>query len=258
MEAGTELPVAIAIGVPPEVAIAGAISVAPDVQEYKIANSISSITGNGDLELYEMENGCAVPADSEFILLGRFTSELGDEGPFVDITGTRDHVRQQPVLKIDRIYHRDDPVFHAILPGGYEHYLLMGMPREARIYDMLKGEGLNVKNVFLTSGGCSWLHGAVSIEKRNEDDGMRAGELALAAHTSMKHVFVVDDDIDIFSPRELEWAMATRFQADKDLKVITAQRGSSLDPSSPDGTTAKVIFDATMPLHGREKFRKLL
>ncbi|MDP6154505.1 MAG: UbiD family decarboxylase [Candidatus Thermoplasmatota archaeon] len=257
VEAGKELQVAIAIGVPPEVAIAGAISVAPDVEEYKIANSISSITGNGDIELYEMENGCAVPAGSEYVLLGRLTAELGDEGPFVDITGTRDHVRQQPVLKVERIYHRDEPVFHAILPGGYEHFLLMGMPREARIYDVVQNEGIDVRNVLLTPGGCSWLHGAVSIEKRNEDDGMTAGKLALAAHTSMKHVFVVDDDIDIFTYRELEWAMATRFQADRDMKIITNQRGSSLDPSSSDGTTAKAIFDATMPLSGRGKFQKV-
>ncbi len=257
VEAGNELAVAIAIGVPPEVAIAGAISVGPDMEEYKIANSISRIIGNGDIELYEMENGCAVPVGSEYVLLGRLTAQQGDEGPFVDITGTRDRIRQQPVLKIDRIYHRDEPLFHAILPGGYEHFLLMGMPREARIYDVLKNSGLDVKNVFLTPGGCSWLHGAVSIEKRNEDDGMRAGELALGAHTSMKHVSVVDDDIDIFSAQELEWAMATRFQSDNDLKIIKAQRGSSLDPSSPDGYTAKAIFDATMPLGGREKFQKV-
>lgn len=257
MDEGIDLPVAISIGVPPEVAIAGAISVAPDVPEYEIANSISRLGGNGDLELHEMDNGCPVPAGSEYVLLGRLTAEMGNEGPFVDITGTRDHVRRQPVLRIDRIYHRDDPVFHAVLPGGYEHYLLMGMPREARIYDVLKEREIDVRNVLLTPGGCSWLHGAVSIGKRNHGEGMKTGELALAAHTSMKHVFVVDDDIDIFSPRELEWAMATRFRADKDMKVKTDERGSSLDPSSPDGTTTKVIFDATMPLTGREMFQKV-
>ena len=257
IDEGRELDIAISIGVPLEVAIAGAISVKPDTDEYFIANTLSESSGNGSLDLYEMENGCFVPASAEYVLLGRLTGSTAAEGPFVDITGTRDRIREQPELIIDTIYHRDDPIFHSILPAWHEHFLLMGMPREARIYEMLLAEGIDVKGVCLTPGGCSWLHGAVSIEKRNEDEGIRAGEIAMRAHPSMKHVVVVDHDVDIFTPGELEWAVATRFQADRDMKVLTGQKGSSLDPSSTDGLTTKVIFDATRPMGHEEDFLKV-
>ena len=254
---GGELPVAICIGVPLEVAIAGAISVDPSVDEYHIANTLAELSGNGPLELHELDNGCLVPTGSEYVMIGRLTPELEPEGPFVDITGTRDIVRSQPVLVVDRIYHRNDPILHAIVPGWYEHFLLMGMPREARIYEVLKRENIDVKNVSLTSGGCSWLHGSVSIKKTQEDHGVRAGELALRAHPSMKNVVVVDEDVDIFSAEEVEWARATRFQADRDMKIIPDQKGSSLDPSSIDCLTTKVIFDATMPLEDRDRYLKV-
>lgn len=254
---GQELPVAISIGVPLEVAISGAISVESDVDEYFIANSLSESGGNGPLDLYEMPNGCFVPASTEYVLLGRLTGRTGEEGPFVDITGTRDRIREQPELIIDIIYHRDDPIFHSILPAWHEHFLLMGMPREARIYEMLRAEGIDVKGVCLTPGGCSWLHGAVSIEKRHEDEGIRAGEIAMRAHPSMKHVVIVDSDVDIYSPGELEWAVATRFQADRDMKLFSGLKGSSLDPSSVDGLTSKVIFDATRPLGHVNEYQKV-
>lgn len=254
---GGELPVAISVGVPLEVAIAGAISVAPSVNEYHIANTLSQRSGNGAIELYELDNGCPVPAGSEYVMTGRLTRESGPEGPFVDITGTRDIIREQPVLIVDRIYHRKDPIFHAIVPGWHEHFLLMGMPREARIYETLACNGIDVQNVTLTSGGCSWLHGVISITKTGEDEGLRAGELALRAHPSMKNVVVVDEDIDILQPEEVEWALATRFQADRDMKVIPSQKGSSLDPSSTGSVTTKVIFDATRPSGDRDKYAKV-
>lgn len=254
---GRDLPVAVAVGVSPAVAVAAAISVDFDMDEYWIAAALSRGREKG-LRLFQMPNGCFVPAGSEYVLQGRLTGRKGKEGPFVDITGTRDGIREQPILVVDRIHHRDDPIFHAILPGGYEHYLLMGMPREATIFDTLTREGFEVKGVNLTSGGCSWLHAVISIGKEGEDDGFRAGKLAFGSHTSLKHVVVVDGDIDPFSPVEVEWAVATRVQADRDMKIITRQRGSSLDPSRVDDTTAKVIVDATMPPRDKEPFRKVV
>ena len=251
------LPVAISVGVPLEVAIAGAISVPPSVNEYQIANTMSERSGNGAMELYELENGCLVPAGSEYVMTGRLSAELAPEGPFVDITGTRDIIREQPILIIDRIYHRSNPILHAIVPGWHEHFLLMGLPREARIYEILARNNIDVQNVSLTSGGCSWLHGAISITQGHEGEGVRVGELALQAHPSMKNVVVVDEDIDIFEPEDVEWALATRFQADRDMKVLPNRKGSSLDPSSTDSVTTKVILDATRPLGDREKYSRV-
>jgi UbiD family decarboxylase len=105
----------------------------------------------------------------------------------------------------------------------------------------------------VTPGGCSWLHAAVRIRKRRADDGLRAIEAAFRGHPSVKHVFVVDEDIDVFDPAQVEWAMATRFQADRDLVVRPGEKGSSLDPSADPATgrTTKVGFDLTIPDAGR-------
>jgi UbiD family decarboxylase len=110
--------------------------------------------------------------------------------------------------------------------------------------------GVKCLDVNVSPGGCSWLHAIVQIDKRQEDDGKKAIAAAFAGHSSCKHVFVVDKDIDIYNPLEVEWAMATRFQADTHLVIKPKERGSSLDPSAEAGThlTTKVGFDLTHPL----------
>jgi UbiD family decarboxylase len=107
--------------------------------------------------------------------------------------------------------------------------------------------------VHLTPGGCSWLHAVVQIEKRHEEDGRRAIEAAFRGHSSLKHAFVVDADIPVDDGAALEWALATRFQGDRDLVPIGRARGSSLDPSRDvaGSTTYKLGFDLTMPLGAR-------
>jgi UbiD family decarboxylase len=104
----------------------------------------------------------------------------------------------------------------------------------------------------------------VQIDKQSEDDGKKAIQAAFAGHTSCKHVFVVDKDIDIYNPLEVEWAIATRFQGDADLVVMPKAPGSSLDPSAEPtaaGThlTTRLGFDLTKPLttHGKD-FEKAL
>jgi UbiD family decarboxylase len=116
-----------------------------------------------------------------------------------------------------------------------------------------------VRRVALTPGGCGWLHATISIDKQSEGDGKAVILAALGAHPSLKHVVVVDGDIDVDDPVEVEWAIATRFQADKGLVVVDNIRSSSLDPSSDQETQigAKMGLDATVPLSKcREKFEK--
>jgi UbiD family decarboxylase len=210
------------------------------------------------LDVHELENGIPLPIHSEYVLQGRLLKEQTKEGPFVDITGTYDMVRDQPVLEIDKIFHRNNPIFQALLPGSLEHYLLMGLPREPVIAHEVSSAGIEVKGVRLTEGGCCWLHGVVSIRKKSEDDGKRAMEAAFKGHRSMKRVVIVDDDVDIFDDRAVEWALATRFQADIG-QVVKEERGSSLDPSRKEGdVTAKVGLDATKPLGGGAEFDRVL
>jgi 2,5-furandicarboxylate decarboxylase 1 len=192
-----------------------------------------------------------VPADAEIVMEGRITRQLVKEGPFMDLTETMDVVRDQPVIEIDLITHRQNPIFHALLPGGLEHKMLMGMPREPTIFAEVN-KVTRCTGISITPGGASWLHAVVQIDKRGPEDGMRAIEAAFRGHTSLKHVWVVDTDIDIFDPQDVEWAMATRFQASSDLVVYESQPGSSLDPSGihipgEKSRTAKMGLDCTIP-----------
>jgi len=246
LEKEDHLDLAVVIGVPPAFLLAASTSIGYRVDESEVANSFREKTLGMGVELTELDNGISVPAEAEYVLQGRLTSKKNKEGPFVDITGTYDKVREQPIVEIDRIYRRKDAIFHALLPGGYEHFLLMGLPRESVLKRDLN-KIVEVKDARLTEGGCSWLHGIVSLENDLKEE--RVEEIihkAFKAHGSMKKVILVDSDIDIYDDKEVEWAVATRFQPDEDIYVFEEQEGSSLDPSAPE-LTAKWGLDATRP-----------
>jgi 2,5-furandicarboxylate decarboxylase 1 len=242
-----DLPVAIAIGCPIQVLLAAAMSPEKGVDELGIADAMSPTTlvrcQTVDLE---------VPSEAEMILEGHITKTLVDEGPFPDLTGTMDIQRRQPVIEITHVTHRHNPIFHALLPGGMEHRNLMGMPREPTIFASVS-QVCQCTGVYITPGGGSWLHAVVQIEKQREEDGQSAIVAAFQGHRSLKHVIVVDTDVNIFDSADVEWAIATRFQADHDLVVLTDQPSSSLDPSATKvpgqkARTAKMGLDATAPL----------
>jgi len=240
--AGGELEVAICIGNHPSLLLAACTSLDITIDELEIANSLR------ELQLVKCSKvDLEVPADCEIVLEGRITNELVDEGPFLDLTGTYDIVRKQPVIEINHFTHAKNPIYQALLPGGLEHKLLMGLPREPAIYSEVN-KVCECKNVLITPGGCSWLHGIVQIHKRSQEDGRKAIEAAFRAHRSMKHVVIVDEDIDIYDLNSVEYAIATRFQASKDM-VLKRDKGSSLDPSANQVTreTTKVGIDATIP-----------
>lgn len=238
------IPVGICIGLPLHVLLAASMAPPPGIDEMSIAHALAPAP------VIELANGVRVPADAEFVLEGWITKTLTGEGPFVDLTGTYDFVRQQPVIEIQRITHRRDAIYHALLPGRLEHRLLMGMPREPTIFAEVN-KVTRCLNVNITPGGASWLHAVVQIAKGGPDDGRAAIAAAFRGHSSLKHVWVVDEDIDPFDPAEVEWAVATRFQADRGLVVLEAQPSSSLDPSAhhapgEKSRTAKLGIDATI------------
>jgi len=241
-----DLEMAVCIGNSVAVMVAASLGPPSEVDEFSIANALDKTPlvkcVTKDLE---------VPAMSEIVIEGRITRDLDDEGPFVDLTETRDFVRQEPVFVVDCITHRKDAMYQALIPGRLEHKTLMGMPKEPTIYDEVS-KVVECKNVLVTMGGGSWLHGIVQIKKKNPDDGKKAIAAALNGHKSMKHVVIIDDDVDIYNQQAVEWAIATRFQADKDLVVKPDQPGSSLDPSGKHipgqkTRTTKVGLDATIP-----------
>ncbi len=249
---GEPLPVAIAIGVDP-VTLYAVCTRVPEGREFQFASALKG----EPVELFRSGNGLMVP-ECEFLLEGYLDpEEVHTEGPFVDITGTYDSVREQPVIQITGISHSSDPIYHAILPASGEHRVLMGVPYEPLIYREAS-RFADVRNVVMSDGGCSYLHAVVQIRKRSKSEVRDVIEAAFRAHGSLKHVVVVDEDIDILDPRDVEYAIATRVQADRDIHIYRGQRGSSLDPSrGPDGRTAKMGVDATFEPERRDEYLRV-
>ena len=246
LEKNGEVDVAYCIGNTPEVLIAAATTVEIGIDELEIANALRpiEITRAKTVDLL-------IPADCEYVLEGRVVwDEKYDEGPFVDITETADMIREEPVFEVKKITHRTNAIWQALLPGCLEHKLLMGMPREPTVFMKIAEKGVDVLDVHITPGGTSWLHIAAKIRKKRDDDGLKAIEGAFEGHRSAKHVWVYDEDIDIYDEQQREWALATRFQGDKDMIIKEKEVGSSLDPSAEPVTrlTTKIGFDATKPL----------
>jgi UbiD family decarboxylase len=246
--AGGEMDIAIALGNDMGVLVAEAMRVPIKQDEFEVANTLSKV------KLVKAKTvDCYVPADAEIIIEGRITKRTGAEGPFVELTGKYDAIeRQQPIIEIKKVTRRKDPIYQALVGGSNEHKILMGLPREPTIYNEVK-KVCDCRNVYITPGGCNWLHAVVQIRKKGPGDGKKAIEAAFKGHSSVKHVWVVDEDVDPFKPAEVEWSMATRFQGDKNMVVIPNTEGSSIDPSSEyiEGCdrkrTTKVGFDCTMP-----------
>ena len=246
------LPVAVVVGVDPRLLLSAASSPPLGVFELHQASLLT-----GGLRLCRTpRHGLPVPCGASMVLEAVLGPDRAKEGPFTDLLQLYDTVRLEPVLRpegvyVNRVY---EPVMHVILPGGIEHMLLMGFPREAKIYHAVASSVPFVRKVRLTPGGGMWLHAVVSIRKQHDGDGKTAGLAALAAHPSLKHVVVVDDDIDPDDPLQVEWAIATRLQAERGMVVIPYARGSTLDPSAEEGLTSKLVIDATAPLRDRHRY----
>ena len=246
-KAGGELDVAFCIGDSTAVLLSAATTLPMGVDELGMANALEK-TELVKCKTVDLE----VPKESEIVLEGRITKEKTAEGPFLDLTGIVDRVRQQPIVEIKCITHRRNPIYQTILAGRNEHKFLMGMPKEPTMFNEVN-KVCECKDVYITPGGCSWLHAVIQIRKRNPDDGKKAISAAFEGHKSLKHCVVVDEDINIYDPHDVEWAIATRFQADKNTIILSNQPGSSLDPSGDltegkKATTAKAGLDATAPL----------
>lgn len=252
-----DLDVAISIGVHPAILLAASSPIPFGLCEFDVANSL---LGNR-LRLVKCPHvDASCPEDSEIVLEGKISStKTVSEGSFVDITGTYDVQRMQPVVEITNVMHRKDYRYHALLPSGAEHRLLMGLPHEVLIWESVCKVVPKVGAVNLTLGGCGWLDAVISIEKQVEGDAKNALLAAFAAHPSLKHAIVVDLDINVFDLNEVEWAVATRFQATEDLVIVPNVRGSTLDSSANQetGSTSKMGIDATKPLSKpKEKFER--
>src|SRR6478736_5388266 len=190
-------------------------------------------------------------ADAEIVLEAEIlpTGWTWPEGRFGEFTRLMGGLHWNPLVRIKAISMRKDAIYYN-LHMPWENTWLAAPTRYTAIRQALKIANINVKDINVTLGGCAFWHAVISIKKQ-PGEGKNALLAALSV-MDLKHVVVVDDDIDVFDPTEVEWAIATRVQADRDVMIVTHARGKPLDPSlapTPPGvvpTTAKVGIDATI------------
>jgi 2,5-furandicarboxylate decarboxylase 1 len=255
-EGGRPLEAAIVIGIDPLTLLASQAIAPIDVDELEIAGALQ----RRPLPVVKcLTSELRVPAEAEIVIEGRLLPGVREpEGPFGEFPQYYGERADHHVMEVDAVTHRRDAIFHTIVGGGLEHLLLGAIPREATLLAHLKRSFPNVLDVHLASGGVCRYHLYVQVRKRQEGEAKNIMLGAFAGHYDVKHVIVVDEDVDIHDRDQVEWAVATRFQADRDLVIVPESQGSRLDPSTRDGVGAKMGLDATKPLAaGEMKFKRI-
>jgi 2,5-furandicarboxylate decarboxylase 1 len=254
--AGQGLEVALVIGVDPATLLSSQAIVPVGFDELSIAGALRGRA----LDVVRCKtNAVRVPAEAEIVIEGRLLPNTREpEGPFGEFPQYYGERADRHVLHVDCVTHRVQPIFHTIVGGGLEHLLLGAIPREATILATLQRNFPGVQDVHLSLGGVGRYHLYIKLRKTQDGEGKNVLLGAFAAHYDIKHAVVVDVDVDIHNPAEVEWALATRFQADQDAVIIAAAQGSKLDPSNRNGVGAKMGFDATIPVGLPEmKFKRI-
>ncbi len=242
------LPISISIGTHP-IEIAGSGYRAPlGVDEMAIAGGI-----RGEPVALAPCETIDLPyiADAEIVLEAEIlpTGWTWPEGRFGEFTRLMGGLHWNPLVRIKAISMRKDAIYYN-LHMPWENTWLAAPTRYAAIRAALRTAGVQVKDINVTLGGCAFWHAVISIKKQ-PGEGKNALLAALSV-MDLKHVVVVDDDIDVFDPTDVEWAIATRVQGDRDVMIVSNARAKPLDPSLPQGygvvpTGAKVGIDATIP-----------
>jgi len=243
------LPIAIVIGVHPLFSLGAQALTPADEDEYGVIGGMM----NEPLRLVKAKTvPILVPADAEMIIEGKMLPHVRrTEGPFGEFTGHAVPQDERQIIEVIAITHRKNYIFQDIHAGYTEHKLMGAVPREAALLKAVRQSVPTVKNVCMPVSGNCRFHAYVSIAKRTPGQAKNAICAAFAADMLLKHVVIVDDDIDIFDEERVLWAISNRFQADRDLVVIANAQGSELDPSAgPGGVNAKMGLDATKPLEG--------
>lgn len=254
--AGRPLDVAIAIGLDPLVMLASQALAPLGFDEFSI---VGALYGKA-LELVKCETvDIEVPAHSEIVLEGKLLPGVREiEGPFGEYPKYYGPASPKPVIELTAMTSRRDPIYHTIVPATMEHLLLGAIPREGGLLQLVRNAVPTVCGVHLTPGGTCRYHAVISIDKQNEGEAKNAIFAALGSSQEMKHVVVVDKDVNIFDPVDVEWAVATRCQAGRDVFVVTRASGNKLDPSSDDGVSDKMGIDATVSLAAEpERFERI-
>jgi 2,5-furandicarboxylate decarboxylase 1 len=255
-KSGDALEVAIVIGVDPLTLLASQAIVPVDHDELEIAGALHG----APLPVVKcLSKNLRVPAEAEIVIEGRILPQLREpEGPFGEFPQYYAERAPRHVIEVDLVTHRKDALFHNIIGGGLEHLVLGAIPREATLLAHLQRTFPGVLDVHLPRGGVCRYHLVVQLRKTQDGEAKNVMMGAFAGHYDLKQVIVVDEDVDIHDPAAVEWAVATRFQADRDLLVVSESQGSRLDPTTRNGVGAKMGLDATKPLGAPEmRFKRI-
>jgi 2,5-furandicarboxylate decarboxylase 1 len=242
------LPISVSIGTHPYELVASTFKANLGVDELTLAGGLRR-------QPLALADGETVPvpciADAEIVLEGEILPEgwIHPEGPFCEFNRLMGGVHLNPRVRIKAIMHRKEPIYYA-LHMPWENIWMSAPIYEAAAWRVLHEAGVQTTAINVTPGGCCHWHVVAAIKKQ-AGDGKNA-ILALLSIADIKHVTIVDDDIDIFDPTDVEWAVATRVQADRDVLIVSNARSKPLDPSLPPTpgripTTAKMGIDATIP-----------
>lgn len=242
---GEALPVAVVIGVDPLTLLASQAIGPQDADELEIAGALHG----APLPVARcLTSEVRVPAGAEIVIEGRLLPGVREpEGPFGEFPKYYSVREQREVIAIDAVTHRRGALFHTIVPAEMEHLLLGAIPREATLLAHLQRSFANVLDVHLSVGGVGRYHLFVKLRKTHEGQPKNVLLAAFGAHYDLKQVIVVDEDVDVHDPEQVEWAVATRFQADRDLIVIPGAQGSVLDPSTTVGLQGVAAEDGSLP-----------
>jgi 2,5-furandicarboxylate decarboxylase 1 len=248
LEAGRPCPISISIGTHPFEIMGSGFRAPLGTDEMTISGGLRGVP----TELAPCET-IDVPyiANAEIVLEAEIlpTGWVWPEGRFGEFTRLMGGLHWNPLVRIKAVSMRKDAIYYA-LHMPWENTWLAAPTRYAAIRQALKTAGVVVKDINVTLGGCAFWHAVISIKKQAGEG--RNAILAALSVMDLKHVVIVDDDIDVFNPMDVEWAIATRVQADRDIVVISQARGKPLDPSLPPTpvgvvpTTAKMGIDATI------------
>lgn len=231
-ERGQAMPVSIFIGSDPILKLAAAASPPYGKSEYALAGAIRGQA----VELSKsVTNDILVPSHAEFVIEGEVPANLlEEEGPFGEFTGYYGPAGPREVLFVKTITHRRDPIYQTLYTGTpvCDNHIMQELLRSAKVWEKVKQVLPNVKAVYCPPEAGNGFTVWISLYKHHDGEARLAMMAAWTSFEYVKHVFVVDDDVDIYDSRQRDWALATRVQADHDVLIVSNMVGMALDPSA--------------------------
>jgi 2,5-furandicarboxylate decarboxylase 1 len=258
---GVDLPIVVCIGTNLSLMYAAAFMGSQMPEEADELAAAGGIQGKPLAMTRALTSDLPVPAECEIVLEARISpTETTPEGPFAEFVGYSSVDVAAPIMTVDAITHRPDPIYYAISGAGRETVMLRKYVLEASALRAIKASVPIVNDVNLTAGGLYRFHLVVQVAKRSpQHDGMQRNAMlaAFAALKDLDQVIVVDDDIDPHDAVEVEYALATRFEASRDIVLIPGARGHEYVRVSDRGMRTKMGLDATVAFDERERFTRV-